>query len=88
MFSSSKGFFRSRTWRGAALLFGAFFLLSCGLQKATVMDSTASRTDRPVGWRVPAVALPDQYGREVNLQKATSGPWAVVFFYPKADTPG
>jgi peroxiredoxin len=40
------------------------------------------------GWRSPAVSAPDQFGQEVNMKTATSGPWAVVFFYPKADTPG
>jgi hypothetical protein len=40
------------------------------------------------GWRAPSLSAPDHYGREVNIKKATSGPWAVVFFYPKADTPG
>lgn len=29
-----------------------------------------------------------QDGGLVNLKAVTSGPWAVVFFYPKADTPG
>jgi len=40
------------------------------------------------GWRSPYVEAPDQFGRVINLQRATSGQWAVVFFYPKADTPG
>ena len=40
------------------------------------------------GWRSPAVSAPDQFGQEVNMKTATSGPWAVVFFYPKANTPG
>ncbi|MBT4798467.1 hypothetical protein OAL51_01975 [bacterium] len=40
------------------------------------------------GWRSPKLSAPDQFGQEVNIKHATSGPWAVVFFYPKADTPG
>jgi hypothetical protein len=40
------------------------------------------------GWRSPSLSAPDQFGRKINLKQATSGPWAVVFFYPKADTPG
>lgn len=40
------------------------------------------------GWRSPAVSAPDQYGKQVSLKSATSGPWAIVFFYPQADTPG
>lgn len=41
-----------------------------------------------MGWRSPALSAPDQYGREISLKETTTGPWAVVFFYPKADTPG
>lgn len=40
------------------------------------------------GWRSPSLSAPDQFGRQVDLKQATSGRWAVVFFYPKADTPG
>lgn len=58
-----------------------------------VMFLTACSVYREVaphqaGWRCPSLSAPDQYGRQVNLKEATSGPWAVVFFYPKADTPG
>ena len=42
----------------------------------------------PVGWRMPSLSAPDQYGREIALKQVTSGPWALVFFYPEADTPG
>jgi peroxiredoxin len=37
---------------------------------------------------IPALAAPNQYGEMVSLKEACSGPWAVVFFYPEADTPG
>lgn len=40
------------------------------------------------GWRAPGLSAPDQWNRTVNIKSATSGPWAIVFFYPKADTPG
>ena len=40
------------------------------------------------GWRSPSLTAPAQTGQMVNLKRATSGPWAIVFFYPKADTPG
>ena len=36
----------------------------------------------------PSVQIPNQYGQPVDLRQATSGPWTVVFFYPKANTPG
>ncbi|MFP6878608.1 MAG: hypothetical protein VCA37_17420 [Roseibacillus sp.] len=37
---------------------------------------------------IPDLAAPNQYGRFIDLREACSGPWAVVFFYPEADTPG
>jgi hypothetical protein len=40
------------------------------------------------GWRSPSLSARAQTGQIVNLKRATSGPWAIVFFYPKADTPG
>ncbi|MFT6864972.1 MAG: hypothetical protein ACJAVK_003544 [Akkermansiaceae bacterium] len=58
----------------------AVFLTGC-----TVYDDVEPQVS---GWRAPALVAPDQYGRPVNLKAATSGPWAIVFFYPEADTPG
>jgi len=40
-----------------------------------------------VGNKAPAFSLPDQNGRKVSL-KDVSGKWAVLYFYPKDDTPG
>ena len=37
---------------------------------------------------IPNLAAPNQYGKFIDLTEACSGPWAVVFFYPEADTPG
>jgi len=45
-------------------------------------------TPQPTGWRAPDLSAPDQWERNVSLKANTTGPWAVVFFYPKADTPG
>lgn len=42
----------------------------------------------PPGNTIAPLHVPNQYGQIVNLQKATSGPWTAVFFYPKASTPG
>lgn len=58
----------------------AIFMTACTVYKD--VDPQAH------GWRSPSLSAPDQFGRQVNLKQATSGPWAVVFFYPKADTPG
>lgn len=62
------------------LFFLAVFFTAC-----TVYEDV---DPQQAGWRSPALSAPDQYGREVNLKSATSGPWAIIFFYPKADTPG
>lgn len=40
------------------------------------------------GWRSPSLSASDQFGRQVNIKEATSGPWAVAFFYPRANTSG
>lgn len=45
-------------------------------------------TPHASGWSAPSLSAPDQSGRMVNLKNATKGPWAIVFFYPEADTPG
>ena len=58
----------------------AALLVSCTLYKD--VDPHLS------GWRSPSLSASDQLGREINIKEAPSGPWAVVFFYPKADTPG
>jgi peroxiredoxin Q/BCP len=39
------------------------------------------------GDRAPGFTLPDQHGEEVALDDLRGG-WVVLYFYPKADTPG
>lgn len=41
-----------------------------------------------VGAALPAVTAKDQDGKEVKLAEAGAGGWTLVYFYPKADTPG
>jgi peroxiredoxin Q/BCP len=41
-----------------------------------------------IGDPVPAVTSTDQNGRRVNLARAADTGYAVVYFYPKAMTPG
>ena len=65
----------------AALFCLAVILAACG---PTYRDLEP----QAFGWRAPALAASDQWGRQINLKSATSGEWAVVFFYPEADTPG
>lgn len=40
------------------------------------------------GAALPAVTAQDQDGKDVELSKAGSEGWTLVYFYPKADTPG
>ena len=39
------------------------------------------------GDRAPAFSLPDQSGEQVSLESLAGG-WVVLYFYPRADTPG
>ncbi|MCW1925440.1 peroxiredoxin [Luteolibacter arcticus] len=41
-----------------------------------------------VGAALPAVTAKNQDGQEVKLAEAGAGGWTLVYFYPKADTPG
>jgi len=41
-----------------------------------------------VGDDLPAVTVNDQDGRPVDLSAAGGEGWTLVYFYPKADTPG
>ena len=41
-----------------------------------------------LGAALPAVTVPDQDGRAVDLAAAGGEGWTLVYFYPKADTPG
>lgn len=38
--------------------------------------------------RVPSLAVTDHTGATYNLKEKASGPYAAIFFYPVADTPG
>jgi peroxiredoxin Q/BCP len=41
-----------------------------------------------LGATLPAVTVPDQDGRPVDLARDGGAGWTLVYFYPKADTPG
>jgi thioredoxin-dependent peroxiredoxin len=41
-----------------------------------------------IGAALPAVTAPDQNGKEVKLAETAAKGWTLVYFYPKADTPG
>jgi cytochrome oxidase Cu insertion factor (SCO1/SenC/PrrC family) len=40
------------------------------------------------GSKAPAFTLPDDHGHEVSLSDYTGKKTVVLFFFPKADTPG
>ena len=61
-------------------LFGVFVLGGCASTATYVPPATAKTA--------PALQIPNQYGQLVDLKAATAEGWSVVFFYPKANTPG
>ena len=50
--------------------------------------SAAAAEPIDVGAALPAVTAKNQDGQEVKLAEAGAGGWTLVYFYPKADTPG
>jgi peroxiredoxin Q/BCP len=54
---------------------------------AFLLGGQAGANGLEVGDTVPSVTAPDSEGRDVALEDFR-GKWVVVYFYPKADTPG
>lgn len=52
-----------------------------------VFTAQAAAAQPQVGEAAPAISLPDQSGKTVNLSDF-KGQWVVVYFYPKDETPG
>lgn len=57
---------------------------------AAVVGITLPGSAEPIseGAAVPTVACPDQSGKEVKLAEVAAKGYVLVYFYPKADTPG
>jgi peroxiredoxin Q/BCP len=55
---------------------------------ASLFASNALAEPLAVGSAVPAVEQKDQDGKVVKLQEAAAKGYTLVYFYPKADTPG
>ena len=53
-----------------------------------LLPSLGSAEPLDVGDKVPAVVTSDQKGEKVDLGKELSEGLSLVYFYPKADTPG
>jgi len=63
-------------------------MLATGLLAAgAALAGDAPKVQPKVGEAAPAITLPDQTGKTVNLSDY-KGKWVVVYFYPKDQTPG
>lgn len=64
-----------------------FHILAIGTA-LTVAAGTALAAELVVGSVAPAASALDQNGQKVNLADAYKSGYTLVYFYPKADTPG
>ena len=66
------------------------WLKRAGLMLALVLPSTQAARAEPLqpGDKAPDFQLQDQEGQMVDLASARGKRWTVLYFYPKADTPG
>jgi peroxiredoxin Q/BCP len=57
---------------------------------AAVVGLTLPGSAEPIteGSMMPSVSCPDQAGKDVKLEEAGAKGYTLVYFYPKADTPG
>lgn len=57
---------------------------------AAVVGITLPGAAEPIseGTAMPAVICPDQTGKEIKLAEVAQKGYTLVYFYPKADTPG
>jgi thioredoxin-dependent peroxiredoxin len=62
----------------AAIFVGGLMFFGLGSQAAEL----------ELGAELPSVAAVDQDGRTIDLAEAGGKGWTLVYFYPKADTPG
>ncbi len=60
-----------------SFLLGSFLCTSAVLAKPIEIGAT-----------IPSVSCPDQNGKTVALDQLKEHEWLLVYFYPKADTPG
>ncbi len=58
------------------------------LASPVILAFSAQAEPIDTGAELPAVAVPDQDGKAVNLAETAAKGWTLVYFYPKADTPG
>ena len=63
-------------------------LLAVGLTGFLAYFGLASAAELDLGAKLPEVSAVDQDGAAVDLAAAGGSGWTLVYFYPKADTPG
>src|SRR4249920_1852243 len=67
-----------------AIALGSFGLATCALAVSSAQDNGKMKLGDPL----PAVTAPDQDGKPVNLAEEGKTGYTLVYFYPKAMTPG
>jgi peroxiredoxin Q/BCP len=63
-------------------------ILALGIAGLFSFLGLARGDELALGAKLPAVAAVDQDGATVDLAAAGGSGWTLVYFYPKADTPG
>ena len=69
---------------------GKSFMLLVPLALISFAHWSCAKAGAPlaIGAAVPAVTVPDQSDVRIDLARAAAKGWALVYFYPRADTPG
>ncbi len=68
--------------KAAAAMFGGLIMLTLGIGSALAGEKLAT------GQPAPLFELSNQQGETFSLEQRRGRGWTVLFFYPKADTPG
>lgn len=63
-------------------------LLTIGIYVAPLSTASAANMSLKAGDKAPSFTLPDQDGQAFKLSDRMGKGWTVLYFYPKADTPG
>lgn len=69
-------------------MFNRFQTLLIGAAIMTAITAPASAAPLEIGAAAPAVSAQDQNGQTVDLGAVAKSGYTLVYFYPKADTPG
>jgi thioredoxin-dependent peroxiredoxin len=70
------------------LLFASLFLLAGLIVAVRAVSNRQTNSKLSIGNPIPAVTAEDQDGKLVNLAETGSRGYTLIYFYPKAMTPG